>query len=247
VRNQAVIRAVQAAGPLPSFELSRTERLNSGHHHDAVTIVTVLARRADGSEVTVEENRIDPQRISRQRRLVMPAQGLKIELDDHIKAKSSFRFQIGDPRLPGAAFMKHDPSTNCSKWLDGRLNDTLALAGQETILGVPVVRFERSGPANKHTVWMAPSLGCVLVRTKAEWGQGGTPDASVAVAETDYVKIGSPDDGLFAVPTDYSEMKPSDRHQLHVTHMGLKISETQRASNEGYYQQADAVYAQTGR
>jgi hypothetical protein len=47
IMNQRVL----AAGPLPSFELSRTERLTSERIHDKVTIVTTVARRGDGAKL----------------------------------------------------------------------------------------------------------------------------------------------------------------------------------------------------
>ncbi len=62
--NRAALMAVQAAGPLPTFETQRTDRLNSDHHKDAVLLVTTQARRADGAEVTVEEDRANPLRVA---------------------------------------------------------------------------------------------------------------------------------------------------------------------------------------
>ncbi len=176
---------------------------------------------------------------TRHRHLVIGTRGLRLEIDDHIEAKSTFYYEVGDPRLLGAALMKFDQAAECTKWLDGQPAGTMR--GRETLAGLSTVSVDRGGPSNKHTAWMAPSLGCIIVKTEAHWGDNGA-GSSVSIASPDYVKVGEANESLFTIPDGYEEMKPSESHKRNVEYMGLKPSAQQEIDNSKHMLQADAAY-----
>lgn len=235
---------VHAAGPLPSFELKRTERLRSETIHDKVTIVTTLARRADGAEVEIAEIHERPPTV--ERKLFFPRTGVRIHLNDAVRAKSTFHIPPGDPILPRLQLMKLDPSTRCMVSLSGTKVHG-GPASEESILGIPVVKLTTEG-VNTQTQWLAPQLGCVEIMTRWDWRQkGGGLIASSAISTPDYVRLQEPDDGLFAVPSDYQELKPSERMD--------RVSEwrskhfpagSARDRSESARQSGDELYAKYG-
>lgn len=232
---------VHAAGPLPSFELKRTERLRSETIHDKVTIVTTVARRADGAEVEVVEIRERLPTV--ERKLFFPRTGVRIHLNDTVRAKSTFHVPPNDPILPRLQLMKLDPSTRCTVSLSGTKVHSGPVS-EESILGIPVVKLTTEG-VNTQTQWFAPQLGCVEIMTRWDWRQnGGGLIASSAVSTPDYVLLQEPAESLFAVPSDYQELKPSERMDR-VSEWRSKHFPAGSASdrNESARQSGDELYA----
>ncbi|MBL8227132.1 MAG: hypothetical protein JNL98_01590 [Bryobacterales bacterium] len=170
--------------------------------------MTVLARRADGAEVTVEETRTNPPTV--ERKLFFPRTGVRIHVDDTVHAKSTFHVLRTESAFRSLQFMTLDPSTRCTADLRGRVAHSGPVA-EESILGIPVVKLTTEG-VNTQTQWLAPQLGCVTVMTRWDWREGGGGRiASTATSTPDYVRLQEPDESLFAIPADYQEMKPSER------------------------------------
>lgn len=237
---------VLAAGPLPSFEIKRTERLTSPQHQDKVTIIITLGRRADGSEVSVTENRISPDRPMVERVLFFPATGARVMVDDTVGLKSTFYYSKRESVFPRLQLMKNDPTRRCLTGLAGEQTHT-GLAEDDSILGNPVVKMVTEGP-NRHTRWLSPQLGCIEVMARHDWSAGtGAQVASTALSTPDYIKLGEPDDRLFEVPSSYEEVKPSERLDRINAWMRRQFPEVPPTrnpqANESFRRSADESYA----
>lgn len=237
---------VAAASPLPSFEVKRTERLTSERHHGKITFVLTMARRSDGAEAKVVENRTSPDRPIVERTLFFPSSAIRIFVDDTIRVKSTFYYRHTEPVFPHLQLMREDPATGCTKTLSGTLVHNGAVI-EESLLGIPAVKIVTQD-ANVHTRWLAPQLGCIEVMTRHDWRENkGGFVASTTISYPDYIRLGEPDEGLFAVPLDYSEVKPSERICRLNAWMRQHFPEAPRSeaprANEGYRHSADESYA----
>jgi hypothetical protein len=237
---------VLAVGRLPSFEAKRTERLTSEQIHGKITFVTTLARRADGAEVKMKENRTSPDRPMVERVLFFPSTAIRILIDDTIRVKSTFYYNRNEPEFPHFRLMKEDPATRCTTSLGGSVVHQ-GPGADDSILGIPVVKFTTED-ANVHTSWVAPQLGCIEVMTRHDWRENrGGFVASTAIATPDYIHPGEPDERLFSIPADYMELKPSQRIDRINAWMREHFPEVPRgeehAATKSYSRSADESYA----
>ena len=210
---QVSLQKVLAAGPLPSFELSRSEHLQSDKHNNKLTIVTILARRSDGAEVMVSENRIAEDRPLVERTLFFPLTGIRVLVNDTVRARSTFRYQQSDPAFSRLQLMREDPATKCMISIRGGAAHP-GPAVEEEVAGVRAIKLVADG-ANRHTRWLVPQLGCIEIMTRNDWkdGQSGRV-ASTAISSPDYLRLSEPSARLFEIPSDYVEVKPSARIDL---------------------------------
>lgn len=83
--------------------------------------------------------------------------------------------------------------------------DKIHVLGKGIIAGLPVTKLDQG---NGNVVYRAPSLGCVVAATFADWDQNcdhcAFPGATSAII-LDRASLGEPDPGLFQIPTDYVE------------------------------------------
>lgn len=229
--------AIAASGPLPSFELKRSERLRSDLHHDKLTLVTVLARRSDGAEVMVTENRLAEDRPMIERTLFFPATGIRVLVDDTVRAKSTFYYQPSDPAFTHLQLMRSNPATGCRASLTGGTVHP-GPGVDETVAGIPAVKLVSEG-ANRHTRWLTPQLGCIEVMTRLD------SPGSTAISSPDYLRLAEPDAKLFEIPPDYAEVKPSVRIDLVNAWMRRTFPAVPRGRMQdisSYRQSADQAY-----
>ncbi|HWR54173.1 MAG TPA: hypothetical protein VN428_23890 [Bryobacteraceae bacterium] len=108
------------------------------------------------------------------------------------------------PLRPGA--FNGEVETTCS--------DKLAdahLSGNEQIQGLSVEKIESDDDEAKATVYAAPLLGCLHVRSAYYWKGPDGKVVSSTVEEPVEIKLSAPDPKLFEVPPDYREVTPAER------------------------------------
>jgi hypothetical protein len=88
-------------------------------------------------------------------------------------------------------------------------------AGPETLLGYGVVRdtkdYDNPGKFMRRESWRAPSLGCVPLKETVWIGPDAANLRVASTREALTVTLGEPPAELFAIPSNYVELSPSQR------------------------------------
>lgn len=123
----------------------------------------------------------------------------QVTASDCVSMKSTIPF-VGIPRHRG-------PVPTCTQTLgDFRVVNT------ETIQGLKVEKFEVNDQTTKSTLYLAPSLGCLVVRQLVYWKGTAGEVVSTTFDEPVEVKVGTaPDSSLFQADPAYREVLPSER------------------------------------
>jgi hypothetical protein len=179
-----------------------------------------------------------------ERKIVLP-EGVYHEVDDHTKSVSTFHYAANDPKFLGRRLMKRDVSTECAKPLDGGSTETIV--AREIVGQTPAVKFIEKGAEFERSVWMAPSLGCITLMQRHDWGDQQAPNFSSSFSAPDYLKLSEPDDNLFQIPADYQEVIPSERHRRTVAYLDIVESAREKAAADAFGRIADAAYAMRNR
>ncbi len=165
---------------------------------DTVEYQQLVAFRKDGSRVTARQiPRLKSTPGFHERTVVYPELGRKIIAMDAAKTKSTFKI---DP-----AQIKYTLESKASRRAASCVGQNLLpnvpdhwkekVVGHEALLGVPVVKLYMKGSNNvAFTAWVAPSLDCTELATRAEF-----PDGAVTTLTTTEIVNGDPDPALFNV------------------------------------------------
>ncbi len=85
---------------------------------------------------------------------------------------------------------------------------TFFLRGQDTVAGVPVIRWTGANPGGGYTeVYLAPSVDCRPLKTYTVYRKLGIIPTFINSTEATSVELGAPKPELFALPTGYHETK----------------------------------------
>jgi hypothetical protein len=197
---------VSAAASFKDFTIYKTEGGKSRNPNDYHREV-VEAYRSDGSHVTAELVNLDPRTPSRRTVWLAPEQQ-RIRIEDRVRSKTTWvGIQHGSRRVttdPQCGFARMMPETKAR------------MVGESQLLGVRTVVVEAehrlgdpSGQFYKTTTWTSPDLDCVTLKmTETRYEKDGTASGSFEMV-VDKVVLGPPDPALFEVPTEYTELKPS--------------------------------------
>lgn len=190
----------------------------------------IIAQRSDGSRVVSKH---DLHLLYVDREIVLIPQQLQIKVSDEVKAMSTVKVEA-------STYMKswgtpRDPASGCTTPLPGGKTETVnTILGTETISGVETNKVQVQP---NFVVWMAPALNCQEMKHLISFTDG---KPSTTTLYTDQVTWGEPDPALFAVPSDYSEVAPSEAQRLRLVHIGAPQDVINRRVQ--HWQQLDPRY-----
>jgi hypothetical protein len=196
-----------------------------------------VARRTDGVTVTAET--VGPLQDNLWVRNVLSPMGTNVFVYDSVKMKTTMPVRTNGPSAALARRLAHVSST-CTP------QEPESMVGPARVLGVDVVVTTMTRPTNTLTISRAPSLGCEELHYQ---NKRPLPDGTLAVVyeqTTTKLVMGSPDPALFAVPDEYSEVKPSVALNALVQRMSvvLSLEDQQKVRREG--QDDDNMYLKRG-
>lgn len=98
--------------------------------------------------------------------------------------------------------------------------------GTEQVFGFSAVVLQSSSPKSvRITEWLVPKLGCFAIRRTSERLQDDGSFRLVSEYRTVRVDVDGPPKGLFEVPSDYTEVKPSEMWGRFSAYMGDRLSQ----------------------
>jgi len=204
-----------------SYTIELAERWWHDHARQVITDAggTTVTKRADGSFV---EERRTPDGTTRTLRLhQQDGTILSIEADLTRGMKSTVRltaaeFEEMTTHWPTAA-------SRCAQSRDGRSARPAFKQStrDETVEGVRAVRFESQNSDFVHTIWLAPSLDCSMVRAEL-YSPMAVPSAKTQTSTARRIVAGRADDSLFALPENLKEVPPSVRLGHLAEHAGAE-------------------------
>ncbi len=201
--------------PFPGGSVSRLDaqsnifRLNSGvtirqkvqmtaPGKDTVEQQQLVAFRKDGSRVTARQlPHLKSTPGFHERTIVYPELGKKIMVMDAAKTKSTSQFDAASVKrtLESKARRRADNCVDHNVLPNAPAQWIPKIVGHEALRGIPVVKFYLKGSNNvAFTAWLAPSLDCTELATRAEF-----PDGAVTTLTTTEIVNGDPDPALFNV------------------------------------------------
>ena len=123
-----------------------------------------------------------------------------------------------------------DPKQNCARGTDGSyaLSPLVGMDTMQTPIGpLQVVHFGDPSPSTKWEMWVAPSLGCLVVRQEISFKDERTGAIS-STNTTEIVAIGTdPAPEMFAIPTA-REMSPRDFWLAHTPESRRRPGDAER-------------------
>jgi len=165
---------------------------------DTVEHQQLVAFRKDGSRVTARQlPHLKSTPGFHERTIVSPELGRKIIAMDAAKTKSTFKFDSASTKSTEESKARRRASNCVAQNLLPNVPDHWIpkVVGHEALLGVPVVKFYMKGSNNvAFTAWVAPSLDCTELATRAEF-----PDGAVTTLTTTEIVNGDPAPALFNV------------------------------------------------
>jgi len=167
---------------------------------------------------------------SRRRRVTNPHESWSVELSDTEKLKSTTRGPA--PAVP-VSWKMHPFPPECHQQ---RVGEAERLVGQEEILGVHTYHYvlpkvvEASTTIEPHR-WASPELGCFDIKRKSLRIDNVTGDVITFERIPIGVALGEPDEHLFAIPSEYREVKPSELEEIQLrnrikAHQGEEAART---------------------
>jgi hypothetical protein len=87
----------------------------------------------------------------------------------------------------------------------------MQFVGTDVIQGLRVERFKENGPSARADTYMAPDLGCLMVRSEYFWKDSSGRITGTTIDEPVEVKLEEPDPRLFHTPSTHREVPPSER------------------------------------
>ncbi len=125
-----------------------------------------------------------------------------IRTHDQLHLKTSIRMSAAETVSRYSSF-QYTPATDCVYDSGGGPTDprlAYIASGHETISGIETVKLVRANSIQ----WRAPSLGCEIIQYSFNW-----PDGGYSIHRPVKVTLGTPDDSLFVVSSEFVEQPPS--------------------------------------
>lgn len=181
-----------------------------------------FAVRGDGASATVTRkfDRVGNQ-VASDRDLRLP-HGVRVEVSDHLEAVTATRVP-GMPAPPRSQSDIWKPETNCETAADGMNRRSKSEAG-ESILGFATRKIVEDNPTMRLTRWFAPALGCAELKQLAEFKAADGSITDISERRAVSARAGEPDSALFAWPSDYTNLSPSERYLRDVAHCGCAMN-----------------------
>jgi hypothetical protein len=221
-----------AASNPPPFTIQQHYEVTGPHVGAAAVFeLRTIALRSDGARVNLVK---EPRKgwVSRDLRF---SNGVLQTVYDDVRAVVTVQLSASEQQNRRA--MDLDPAANCALSLSGEHGaHPSTVQGQEERFGIPVSRVLNG---NNLTLWMAPSLGCTALEHFVDW-DSAHPGTNTSRLKLDSVTLAEPDAALFAVPSNYAEMPPSQATALHMRFGAVPEDAVQKfvaqaAKNDSFY------------
>lgn len=187
-----------------SWEYSSWENQSWGIHAVARRTGRVtLAFRSDGARFErftgrSFRNYLIPNEVWDKAKIVLVRENQTIEMDD-----SRREYQVL-PFVEGGATVWNPDDVDCSRFAKALSLSELARTDESFIAGFRVIEYAGLRSASRReTVSLAPSLGCLQMKVvQTDHNSFGVPTA-FSESEVVLVKLGEPEEALFAVPKNF--------------------------------------------
>lgn len=210
-----------ASNPQPATIQQHTEVTGPTAGNAAILEVRTIALRSDGSRADVTR---EPRKGWVMRRLSF-SNGIMQTVYDDVQTVSTS--QMSGVEMQNRWKASPDPAANCATSINGiHQPHPSTVLGTDSRFGVPVVKVLNGSDL---TVWMAPSLGCVILEHSVDW-EPSHPGTNKSELKVDSITRGEPDSSLFRVPSTYTEMPPSQAKALHLRFAHVPDSAVQKLS-----------------
>lgn len=153
----------------------------------------VRAFRVDGSNVTIVRFKAPDGTEAENRTIVDLSGGRRLAVASMARAVTTYPLSSGQQ----TELRKGAP-------LDCGVNGSTG----ESMLGFQTVKFVQPRGHTQVEIWRVAQLGCIDIKNIATTTVNGK--ASRTVHEMTSLELGDPDPALFATPSDYREMSPSE-------------------------------------
>ena len=216
------VHPVSAQSRIQPFVAEQTLTDYRGGAHGTRT----LARRSDGALATVQSIVLGKTAFyatdgpAYSRELVMP-NGESFRLVDVLRAKSTW------PRIPEEEAARTlraitDPAPDC-----GIAGSNIRVIGRDLVEGLEALVTQDAANNGIRTMqWVVPKLGCAVLKSTIQQAPPNGPPALIFETSLARLTLAEPDEKLFYVGTDYSEMRPS--RVLELQQKALKIDAQDR-------------------
>jgi hypothetical protein len=195
-------QAFQSTKPRTAYTITRT--------HEGVPTPRITAVRADGSQAIAVATPEDSYTHFGDRRLVLRPQQLSVYILDKLKLKST---ETLPPTATDFSHLPLDPT--CANAAKG-----YKFLAKDSYLGFDAYIYsltaaDQSGQSMVTTLWLAPQLDCTDLQAYLQRGSRTSHNYVTSI------KMGEPDPSLFDLPSDYTEVKPSDLELERAKALGL--------------------------
>ena len=221
-------RIAQAQSTFAPFTIRQENRQFDATHDAELIDVRTAARRSDGA-YTEMGHIFGKQGLlagEHARKVTMP-DGSYFTVYDQLRGVTTYSAPESRKKL--AATLRN--SDNC-------VHQNEQSVGKETIMGQDTVAVRWPGfPTVRVTQWRALSLNCEALKAIIEEKQ---PDGTYKMhnqISTVSLVLGEPDPSLFAVPKDYTEMKPSEFMHKEAAKLGAPVTADMEKTAEKHDEQ----------
>lgn len=176
----------------------------------------IWARNGEGW-IAHAQTRAGERPVSRE---LLDGNGSVVLVNDHVRARSTF------DRVVRGLDPFGTPASGCTLTSAGRPMSGLRI-GETRMEGLRAIVFQKmNGAGERWTDWVAPDLGCVVLRSVTEFREGAEhPWRVVRSLTSAALETGSYPGWLFALPPGYREMSPvAVLHELGDSGAGERVS-----------------------
>jgi len=195
------------------YVLHQTESSTSLRTNTTTSRTRMRARFSDGSVVTADTTPAEHPMHSDVRQVVSTSEGKRVEVDDQLKAKTTYFIKD----------FRHAPvGETCSLTTQVPAVSPVVI-GHDEIFGMATVVIEvHNGPFTTRT-WEAPELDCVVLKTSEDrFNDTGQLDGHFEMV-TNQVQLGEPDRLLLSIDPSYRELSPLQMTEAKLSIRGLSM------------------------
>jgi hypothetical protein len=192
------------------FTLNQHSRSTGGPNGEFTLELRTTAQCSDGSRVLKTEGVTSGYRD----RVITLASGLELAVYDEVGVVSTLQTDPAHPPLT-----KMTVYSGCVSPEFGAVMGPVSIAAQEAIGGVATNKIVSNSDT---TIWYAPALGCQSIQEEIHF------TGSTTRLEFDKINYSEPDSSLFAIPSGYAELPPSQAIERRLRHANVPSAAVDR-------------------
>lgn len=191
----------------------------------------------DGSEGTFEDQYTHEGKLYFSHSHFKLKGGISADIDNTLKIFTAYRMPEPDFEDRRRQLAKWDPASRCTVTFDQQ-NRRADPSSASQILGYEALVFPTETKDTRITHWVAPSLGCLVLRRYAEFaGPAGDWKESSDLIATE-IRLEAPAKSLLAMPTGFTPATPSETYRREAQYWG----KTPSAEELHQFEKFDAQY-----